>query len=330
MSRGTALRSPRRTAGRVAWLLAWTVLAAPASAYETDQYSHRLVEIADSRPILSELVNQALADVVEEWRGPPDPLRFARRVYAKLGGLHWVDRIERQAMRDPRVERLPQTRYRSIFRGAPVSATRVNFFFGIGRTLNLAGSLVGSDKLGHFFSQGFKYYRRHRAGWSEDELLARGRYAERWLFGQLTTGVFSNADLVANYEGYLFYRSLFEDDIVPGKPAIIEWLGSGARLRRPFDWRDHVNAYWDEALNPGLYDGLLKHRVLGHLAELCESYSETPEAFVAPDDAELAERYALLRLRDASRYRLDHLCVEQRAAQPEAISRTAARHADGR
>jgi len=38
----------------------------------------------------------------------------------------------------------------------------------LGRTIRLAGSLTGSDKLGHFFSQGLKYYRSHLEGWSEE------------------------------------------------------------------------------------------------------------------------------------------------------------------
>ena len=75
-------------------------------------------------------------------------------------------------------------------------ATRAAFIFGLGRTFKLNGIMVGSDKFGHFFSQGHKYYRRELRGEREDLLLAKGAFAERWVFGQLTTGIFSNADLV--------------------------------------------------------------------------------------------------------------------------------------
>ena len=39
--------------------------------------------------------------------------------------------------------------------------------------------------------------------------MRRSVTTERGVFGALTTGIYSNADLVANYEGYRFYRGLF-------------------------------------------------------------------------------------------------------------------------
>ena len=71
------------------------------------------------------------------------------------------------------------------------------------------------------------------AGWREEHILGRGTFNERWLFGQLTTSIYSNADLVANYEGYRFYRSLFEDGVVPGKPAIVRFAGDAPGSSAP-------------------------------------------------------------------------------------------------
>jgi hypothetical protein len=45
------------------------------------------------------------------------------------------------------------------------------------------------------------------------------------------------------------------------------------------------------------------------LGELCPRYAAHPEAWVAERDAELKSRYTLLRLRDGSSYRLDHVCA---------------------
>ncbi len=61
------------------------------------------------------------------------------------------------------------------------------------------------------------------------------------LFG--ATGSYSNADLVANYEGYRFYRSLFDDDVISGKTAILRWENNRWVIQREFDWADHVNEY---------------------------------------------------------------------------------------
>ncbi len=303
-----------RVAHRVSWRrtvagLALAVCAARgAQAYETDQYSNRLLPIHDAAPVLDEMVNRALADIVAHWQGPRDDWKLARRIYWRLGGLYWVDRIERWAMDDPRIEKLPQHGHESIYAGAPFAATRVNFVFGVGRTLKLAGVLIGSDKLGHFFSQGVKYYGSHLRGKSEDAVLERGRFNERWLFGELTTSVYSNADLVANYEGYRFYRSLFEDGIVPGKPAIVAWRSGRPVLQRPFAWADHVNDYWDEALNPSFVERGLQEWFDRRLPRLCGDYHHAPQAFVPADVLRLDQEYRGLGIKPALQNRMDQVC----------------------
>jgi hypothetical protein len=297
--------------------LSGLLLAAAAAAYETDQYSHRLEPLEDSTELLNERVNTALTEIADEWRGGPDPRRFARAVYRKLGGRHWVDRLERWAIRQPMIEKRTQGRRGNIYRGLPFWATRVNFFFGVGPTIRVAGTLIGTDKLGHFLSQGWKYHKRHLRGHPLEKTVRLGIRNEASIFGSPFTGSFSNADLVANYEGFLFYRGLFEDDVVPGREAIIEWTDGGARLARRFDFRDHVNDYWDEALNPNRFDRLLSGPMLDRLATLCPQHDRDPATWVSASDAELRRRYAFLGMRDGTSHRLDQVCssVALRAAR---------------
>ncbi len=282
--------------------------AATALAYESDQYSNRSLPIADARPALNRLVDEALARVVADWKGPANKPAFARAVFWQLGGMHWVDPIERWVMESPEIDRLPRSQRRGIFTGSSPFHTRVNFVFGVGQTFKLAGTRVGSDKLGHFFSQGMKYYQSHIRGASESQVMSRGRVNERLIFGQLTTGVYSNADLVANYEGYLFYRGLFERGIVAGKPALVVWREGRPVVQRSFDWADHVNDYWDEALNPSFYGRGLQRFMSRKLPELCAEYEENPAAFKPRNEAELERRYAAIGLRPAPQNRVDWVC----------------------
>ena len=122
--------------------------------------------------------------------------------------------------------------------------------FGFGPTIRVNGVYIGTDKIGHFFSQGRKFYRRYRRMGDETQAARWSIVTETGLFGRLTTGVLSNADLVANYEGYRFYRSLFEAGVVHGKVAIFRWLDDRPVRQRAFTWADHINPFWDEALNP--------------------------------------------------------------------------------
>jgi hypothetical protein len=312
--RVTSTRTARWPARALATLLALGAGSAPLAAYESDQYTNRGVAIADAQPVLDREVDRALAEIAAGWRGAEDRRRFARRVYWRLGGLYWVDHLERWAIASPEVERLPQYRQRSIFANAPLYASRVNWFFGVGATFRLAGSLVGSDKLGHFFSQGIKYYGSHLLGREEQRVLGRGRFNERWLFGQLTTSVYSNADLVANFEGYRFYRSLFEAEVVPGKGPLVAFRDGGAEILRPFAWSDHVNDFWDEAAYPSHLSPGLERYLMRTLPGLCPEFERDPFVYLPRDEAELAARYRKLGLKPAPELRMDHVCADAAGA----------------
>jgi hypothetical protein len=290
------------------------LVTAPGLAYETDQFSNRLQPLDDCTALLDGRVNESIALAVAGWRGPPDRQRVVDAIYHDIGGRHWVDRIERWAMQSEQVDRLTPDRYDSIYRGHPLWATRVAALFGVGPTIKVNGVLVGSDKLGHFISQGRKFWRRYLKYEDEARAAEHSAYTERALFGQMTTGVYSNADLVANYEGYRFFRSLFEDGVVPGKPAILDWRGDHWIVQRPFTFADHVNAYWDEALNVNHFDALLYPHMRERLLEFCGDYFADPDRYRIDEEDALAARYGELQLRDTSELRLDVLCPDDLSA----------------
>jgi hypothetical protein len=288
-----------------------------ASAYETDQFYNRSQPIADSTDVLNRKVNETLAEIVADWHKDKDERAFVNKVYSKLGGHHWVDKLERWAMKSPEVEKLETPRYDSIYAGMPFWSTRATFFFGIGSTIRVNDQLIGSDKIGHFFSQGRKFYRRYLKSGSEEEAAKRSAFTERAIFGSGTTGSYSNADLVANYEGHRFYRSLFEDDIIPGKPAILRWEDGAWVIQREFDWADHVNAYWDEALNVNRYDNLVYRHIKERIVELCPQYWENPSLYSIENEKALKVRYSHLQLHTSWQLRLDTLCPSVASQQHE-------------
>ena len=90
---------------------------------------------------------------------------------------------------------------------------------------------------------------------------------------------------MANYEGFVFYRSLFEDGVIAGKPAILRWESGRWIVQREFDWADHVNAYWDEALNINHYDALLYPHMHARLLQFCPQYWRQPALHVVDREA---------------------------------------------
>ena len=101
--------------------------------------------------------------------------------------------------------------------------------------IKVAGLVIGTDKLGHFFQQGLDYVVTKRK--TKETPEAAGRRWERHNFGLGTTGVYSPADLEANRKGYQFYQ-----DILAGKYKT-----------QGFNIGTFINPKWCEHLNPSFY-----------------------------------------------------------------------------
>lgn len=297
---------------RILITMVFVVWSAAVPAHETDQFSNRADPIADSTELLNEKVNAAIARVAEKQRMDDDQMAVVNALFGKLGSRFLVDRLEGWAIKSPEVEKLQSGRFDSIYSGHPIWATRVTTFFGVGDTIRIHNQLVGTDKIGHFMSQGRKIYRRYLKYESEERAVVQAAHAEFMVFGQLSNGNYSNADLVANYEGHRFFRSLFEDDIVSGKPAILRWENDGWIVQRNFDWSDHVNEYWDEALNVNHFDSLLYPYMVKQFVLMCPQYWEYPSLYTITDEQPLKDRYAHLGMKDNSDLRLDSLCAKKK------------------
>jgi len=292
-------------------LLGLALTVTPATAYETDQHTNRSQALADATFVLNEKVNATIVQIAGEWSEGHDEMAFVDAIYEQIGGRHYVDKLERWAMDAPEVERLATQRSDSIYSGYPLWSLRVSTLFGIGETIRLNDELVGTDKIGHFISQGRKFYKRYLRMGSESEAAKRSVLTEKAIFGQATTGSFSNADLVANFEGYRFYRSLFEDDVITGKPAILRWGADGWVVQREFDWADHVNSFWDEALNPNQYSRLPRIYVRRQLVAQCDNFWAQPDLYIAEERHELAARYSHIGLMENSEFKMDVLCTSE-------------------
>lgn len=151
-------------------------------------------------------------------------------------------------------------------------------YFTISPTVNMYGTSFGTDKIAHFFQQGFTYYRIYKralakgssAKEAETKAVDWGRMTERTYFGTLVGGVYSNADLYANYAGMRFYQTLAKPSKIGDleRPAVVSlrngiWIlneNAVKILLKPFI-SDHLN----EALNPSLYIPGLRSSVRGNV-----------------------------------------------------------------
>jgi hypothetical protein len=171
---------------------------------------------------------------------------------------------------------------------------------------------IGLDKLGHFLDGGYAIFQKVQyRGQSEEQALRWSINTEASILGKTSTGVFSNGDLVANYEGYIFYKSITQDNVIEGKESLVKFENGLARLNRSFDWRDHVNEYFNEAMAPSDFSRSLDRHVKEQLLELCELFSQRPELYtVDPErDRELKNRYQKLGLKIHHENRMGNVCL---------------------
>lgn len=163
------------------------------------------------------------------------------------------------------------------------------------------GQLVGLDKLGHFFAEGWQYFEiSQQAEAGLEDALDWGSGKEAGLYGYTTTGIFSYADLVANFHGWRFWNRVLlkQRDPLSGiidrlfdRPYVscnIQIIDSFRQLRlvrvwrmnRQFDLSDYIDAMWDEGNNCNSYaDPVIEKKVTGRIAEFDPDY-------VCPADAE--------------------------------------------
>ncbi|MCB9060764.1 MAG: hypothetical protein H6622_04515 [Halobacteriovoraceae bacterium] len=180
----------------------------------------------------------------------------------------------------------------------------VNFFQGMSLNLkglssvvNIGGMVIGLDKLGHFFAEGKSYF--EIAYLDSDEFYNEstpefgsavnwGIDKESGKFGLITTGVYSHADLVANFNGMRFWNDVLKTGRDPLKSSFSNFfaepyigcekhiidtiLFTGKqffgreiekfsdlkfvykwKVNKKFDIRDYIDTAWDEGVNCNLY-----------------------------------------------------------------------------
>jgi hypothetical protein len=131
---------------------------------------------------------------------------------------------------------------------------------GMASYFKIDNLVIGSDKLTHFFAQGYEYIEVER----EQGLAAalrHGNKTEMGKYGLSANGIYSYGDLSANYCGLGFWKHLTHHGCGYFTKCHGKWVQS-----RKFCWRRYVNPAWDEGINPPC--GPAVDRTIPHVARL--------------------------------------------------------------
>lgn len=235
-------------------------------AVETDQYMTWGKSLPDSAEAINVYLNQKILKVVNSINQKKrhqnvSCQKAADEVFQELKGKvtfsafsMWTARAEHIAKYpDPKKMSLRQFALSSVHRGMKFR----NFFVKPARTINVNGVYFGVDKLGHFSFVGHKYYELYlealQAQKTKEEAILDavkyGAWNERYLLGFYISGVYSLADLEANYQGLMMGI-----DFCEGDNRIFVKSPEGFAIRRPIDIRDYINPDFDESYNYSVFN----------------------------------------------------------------------------
>ncbi len=275
------------------------LLLPSAFAFETDQYNLPPAPLADIGDEVSEYVEQNLRKAVDKINAEISARRnclesnavkakkskcdssekeraaivylqseeaVAREVYNLLGAGTIPLTKSGSWMESHQFKNQParyKTNYlKSIFFTFPTN------YLTISSTVNLYGASFGTDKIAHIFQQGFDYYKiynravagKSTPGKASEKAVRYGQKTERTYFGTLVSGVFSNADLYANFAGMKFYIGLTREIKVGDKarPAILRFENGFWKFDENVDLREilvkpFISNHLNEALNPSVF-----------------------------------------------------------------------------
>lgn len=115
-------------------------------------------------------------------------------------------------------------------------------YFGLAPNIQVNSFYFGTDKLSHFASTGRIYYEIFQKEKSLAPAIKWGVRDEKSLHGYWASGIFSYADLEANYQGFLFYQNLCN-----GPAPYLQNQNGIWALGRLFRIQDYVSGLWDES-----------------------------------------------------------------------------------
>jgi hypothetical protein len=261
------------------------LLASPGGAAEIDSITWRQDELDDAGARIDEHLNGWLREGIDRANaegGVCDEAALYRGIRRAIARPFIGHSVAEELRADAGLSQRHVSMDESIYRDLGLLHAFSVHVKDLSPVVRVGESVIGVDKLGHFLVEGWEYFERARLhGRGTDDAMDWGEFTERTYFGRYTTGVFSYADLVADFEGLRFWSHVLgeaDDPIAEGWLARRTYVscGRGFRFWRGRHWRKrrsvrierYVGPVWDEAVNCSSYRSAeIERRVTARIAE---------------------------------------------------------------
>lgn len=231
---------------------------------ETDNYLSWTVELEDTSETINTYINDEIQKTLNEVNQKKKPIscydltiKIAKRFKTKPPVTHPLEDYLAANLTESMIYPLDKSyRLRSVYQNPFRFYLK---YVKLAPSIQINGYYLGTDKLSHFVSTGRRlyhyYHKQLRKGLNPEEALKKairfGLWNEKTFLGTWSSGVFSYADVEANYQGFLFYEKMCnETDSSLKETYLTKTAEDKWQQVVPFDIRPYASPYWDESFNP--------------------------------------------------------------------------------
>lgn len=320
-------------------------------AYEVDQFTRRDEVPIDSTTILDQEIKkrltQALADTnsgvlgtsfgAQNCSGTPEEQKNARfklfeNIHNQLVTQNPIGIIESFAEKNKDISKRTIPLSESIYKTS-LEESLILKKFGVGSIIQVNGVQIGTDKLGHFFNEGYDIYLQNKNRQRVDEKASAGvrdsRSSEQGRYGLQTTLIKSYADMSTNQSGFRFWEKLcgfptkektdaeknyFQQHkcnpdaylkcVIDEKTKKGHW---DFNPNQKFTLKDYVTDAWDESINCNSFDEKISGKVFSEMTRTVYTFKGNPKQ---PCPAEPQKCANLVNNPNSDRRLLNPLCLK--------------------
>lgn len=230
---------------------------------EVDHFSTAKTEMSDASDVINTLANQsvqeALLDMEKSKEGCDDELLYKR--LRKIFANHSHGSLTKFILNSGEVPILKLPLAESIYSGWSIwdglilgKPNADKSPLALFPLVQMRKTRIGVDKFEHMFGRGFSYFKKHYLkGKSLEKTFKSGIFGEKTIYGgnKLATGVFSYADLAANFQGMRFWNHVLQY----GEDVLGEYYGPYVKCDKGRFVQNELidfNKYIDEAMNESI------------------------------------------------------------------------------
>lgn len=241
------------------------LLATTVSASEVDHYSLAYDKIVDIGDILNARANIYLKQAIEASNTQaPCNEEVLYTELKKYFANHTKGQLAKDLLHDESIPRqvipLDNSVYKrwSVWNGFLLGRKKARTSpLALGPIIKVGDVVIGTDKVEHMFGMGFIYFKGHYLkNKNMVSVLKSGIFKEKTALGGniLATGVFSYADLSANFNGMRFWNHMLQknDDILGKEYNVGPYVScqdNQWKVDNEIDFKNYFDESMDESVN---------------------------------------------------------------------------------